>query len=1119
MSKINISTFNSSEIGGGDKALTLSEYISNNLYKTIKEFNFLNEQSEAEIEDIINNIITYDKNFYILYLMYNRKKNKYEDNTEIPIITNKTTNYNHLIPPNLKIIIKSPQTINERLTELDNLNDYNLADVKLSLKTKINNLLNSSINTTIKDKIGSIKSECTSQINNNSEYKDFCNTLLSDVEDIESKIDSYENFISSIIDKEIILNYEDNLVNYLDYQNSEININIEKFLGINKEDFKKIWVKDVKKINKDAINYLYFKFYAIMQNDLLLMFNYQSDNKAILIDMDNYEKYKYNNKLDIFYICDISTNKAGDITVTNIELLKKYLLPINLTSLCNRLLFEKYIIIYDLNFLLSDTYFINRKLKFSSSETDTYIEYLKGDRIYFNIDNEEINKYNMLFFNDKFYNTLIIDNYCIPNIHYSLLYDLTDNYTIILNDQKQISNIKINYLGGKVIINGHVLDLLNYNMLILDGDSINHNPNCNIFNSIIEINKNGILEIFQLQDQYKGTDDKYQPLIFNQDFINHGTLIIETRETQDIIINGDFYNYGTATIQNNIIFNGNVYNYGELKIFGENCKVDFYKTIYNYGKCELTCTVNFYIEGLHLLFNYGDFIFSQSFNNSQVNVYDILAVNFDKVDNKQNIQILGDEELIINYRNLFIDTPFNLISRYIEGSSHSYDDENYINQVYLYTGTSGSNGRIRRAQAAGTLMRFFINTYINNINRGVCVFTDKFKNIGHLNIALYVKNDGLVINYSLDHLFGRFSTLTDEDNNIILFYNAFFTYEKESSNILTVLKDISDNIIITDIITTDPTNENLKAPNFIYSSGVISSIDSIYSGLLENLRDCENISFYKNFLNYSNNTVNLNNELRQLVKSSLTKNNANIIKNLTTDEVNRQPLLNTINKINNYPLIRENDLKILLYLLNDNTGTATIPTINIPDYTDILNNIKGNTETLIKDTIDIKNNNSTIIDKLDNITELINNIFTNNEEGGLSVDSSTYSVLNILHHLLTNLQTEINDIKSSISNGSITNNLTVNDIINELKKTQTEIENYFNYKFNNIQGCQCSPNNNIISIDSTDIINKIKPLISELKTLLLLLSTNDKQHFPYPQIPLRQQNINPQPMTYNPNIF
>lgn len=156
MSKINISTFNSSEIGGGDKALTLSEYISNNLYKTIKEFNFLNEQSEAEIEDIINNIITYDKNFYNLFLIYNRKKNKYEDNIEKPIITNNTLNYDRLIPSDLKVIIKTSQTLNDRLTDLDNLLDYNLADVKISLKTKINNLLNGNINTSIIDKIGSI---------------------------------------------------------------------------------------------------------------------------------------------------------------------------------------------------------------------------------------------------------------------------------------------------------------------------------------------------------------------------------------------------------------------------------------------------------------------------------------------------------------------------------------------------------------------------------------------------------------------------------------------------------------------------------------------------------------------------------------------------------------------------------------------------------------------------------------------------------------------------------------------------------------------------------------------------------------------------------------------------
>lgn len=156
MSKINISTFNSSEIGGGDKALTLSEYISNNLYKTIKEFNFLNEQSEAEIEDIINNIITYDKNFYNLFLIYNRKKNKYEDNIEKPIITNNTLKYDRLIPSDLKVIIKTSQTLNDRLTDLDNLLDYNLADVKISLKTKINNLLNGNINTSIIDKIGSI---------------------------------------------------------------------------------------------------------------------------------------------------------------------------------------------------------------------------------------------------------------------------------------------------------------------------------------------------------------------------------------------------------------------------------------------------------------------------------------------------------------------------------------------------------------------------------------------------------------------------------------------------------------------------------------------------------------------------------------------------------------------------------------------------------------------------------------------------------------------------------------------------------------------------------------------------------------------------------------------------
>lgn len=877
-----------------------------------------------------------------------------------------------------------------------------------------------------------------------------------------------------------------------------------------------------------------------MQNDLLMMFNYQSDHKAILLNMDNYENYKNNNKLDIFYICDISTN-AGNISVTNIKSLKDYLLPIKLTSLCNRLLFEKYIIIYDLNFSLSDTYYINRKLNFSSSVTDTYIDYLNGNRIYYNINNSELNKYILLFFNDKFYDTLILDTYYKPNIQYSLLYDLTDNYNIILNNQvNQTPNIKINYLGGKAIINGHVLDLLNYNMLILDNNGINHNSNCNIINSIIEINKNGILEIFQLQDQYKGTDDKYPPLTFNQDVVNYGTLTIETRETQDIIINGDFYNYGTTTIHNNIIFNGHVFNYGELKIYGENCKVDFYKTIYNYGKCELTCTVNFYIGGLHLIMNYGDFIFSQSFNNSQVNVYDILAINFDNVKEKQAIQILGDEELIVNYKNLFIDTPFNLISRYIEGSSHSYDDENYINQVYLYTGLNGSGGIIRRAQAACILMRFFINTYINNINRGVCVFTNKFKNIGHLNIALYVKNDGLVINYSLEHLFGRFDSLIDGENNIILLYEAFKTYEKESSNILTVLNDISNNVIFTDLITTDLTNQTLKAPNFIYSSDDISSTNSIKSNLLENLRDCQNINFYKNFLNYSNNTVNLNNELRQLVKSSLTENNVNIIKNLTTSEVRRQPLLNAINKINNYSTIRDNDLKILLYLLNDNSGTATIPMINIPDYTEILNNIKGNTETIKIDTTTIKNkteittntetikdNTETIInkldslitDKLDNIIELINNIFTNNEEGGLSVGSSTYSVLNTLYQLLTKLQTDVNNIKSSITNGSTTNNLTLDDIINELKKKQTEIENYFNTKFNNIQTCQCSSNNKIISIDSTDIVNKIKPLISELKTLILLISTNNKQPIPPPQFPIRQQKINPQPMTYNPNIF
>lgn len=628
-------------------------------------------------------------------------------------------------------------------------------------------------------------------------------------------------------------------MNYLDNQELEINIYIEKFLGINKEDFKKLWIKDVKKINKEKVNYLYLKFYAIMKNDQLFMFNYQSDNKAILINIYNYET---NNNLDIFYICDISTNNEGKISITNIETLKKYLLSeklINLNSLCNRLLIDKYIIIYDLNFSLSDTYYINRNLKFSNSTTDTYIEDLNGDKIYYNIDKSELHKYILLFFNDDFYNTLIFDTYYIYSITDYLLYDLINDYTIILNDQViPVEHLRINYLGGRAVINGFVFDLLNYNMLILDDSETvkNHNPNCNIINSIIEINKKGILEIINLYNQYINIDGKYSPLTFNKDIINYGKITFGTKGTTDIIVNGDFYNFGTVYINNNITFKGNIINYGNIEISGESRNADFYKTIYNYGKFEITCTANFYTEdlyNLHLIMNYGDFIFSQSFNNSQVNVYDLLFVNFQNIEDKNAIHLLGDYELIVNYKNLFIDTPFNLISKYIKGSSHSYDDEDYINQVYLYGGSNASGGRIRRAQAPGNIMRFFINIYINNINRGVCVFTNKFKNIGHLNIALYVKNDGLVVNYSPDHLFGRFSTSTIADNNIALCYEAFYTYDREPSNILTVLKDINNNIIFADLITTDPKNQSPKAPNFIYSSDDISLTNSIYSELLK----------------------------------------------------------------------------------------------------------------------------------------------------------------------------------------------------------------------------------------------------------------------------------------------
>lgn len=187
MSKFVISTFNTLDSGGGDKALTLSDYVSKNLYKIEKEFNFLNQHSETEIEDIINNIVSYDKKFYNLLLMYKRKKNNYENNVRLPIITNNTTNFNRLILPNLKVILNSPQTMDERL---EGLNELDESDIILSLNTKINNLINGNINTTIIDKINSIVSECNFQITSNSVYKVYCENLLSDITDIKNNIES-----------------------------------------------------------------------------------------------------------------------------------------------------------------------------------------------------------------------------------------------------------------------------------------------------------------------------------------------------------------------------------------------------------------------------------------------------------------------------------------------------------------------------------------------------------------------------------------------------------------------------------------------------------------------------------------------------------------------------------------------------------------------------------------------------------------------------------------------------------------------------------------------------------------------------------------------------------------